>query len=301
MTIRYRKRFVFYLLTLGFTALFFFAQGGIYRFLQTSSIRYFDADLTSLALGRIQALAGAGGNVVFMGSSQTERLLPTQDVVVMGLYGSPFSMAWEKFFPQGHYDEGALLLLEANHMLNHDNSALLKDVNDWSFRIMAGSAHFSMAAKPSSMLLSYIAYKFLGIKEAQDAKDVFVLSIASKIESATLPTLDETSLAIAQKRISSIKEMQNQGYNPCLVFLPTRYQEADDLKHEEKALSAARYVAMITQVPLLNYLKAPYIDQLQFTDSHHLKSIHPINTKFRNTIINDAKKALKWEIDSNKK
>lgn len=291
----------------------FIAQYATYQWMQNRSVRIYDADYTTISLSRLQALNGAEGSVVMMGSSQTERFLPTKDLVVMGIPGSSFQTAWEHFFPQGTYPSGSIILLEGNLLTNADNQSLLDSCNEPLFKLKSGSPHFSMSARPSALLLTYLIYKFKGFANLQHTKLCLSDSIqhpenAPSLERADLHAkarsidyyMNEHALNVClDARISTIHEMQQRGYSPVILFYPTHYREESDINAELLRLNIAHYIAQQTGIPFLNYRDYDCKNKLDFTDTHHLKTTSIHTSLFRNTMIRDAKAALQKSESAN--
>lgn len=306
MTRNRQRRLHFYLCIIIGMGLMFVGQYVAYQWMQNRSVRVYDAGFTTISLSRLQTLNGASGKVVMMGSSQTERFLPTKDLVIMGIPGSSYQTAWENFFQQGDYPQGSILLLEGNLLTNPDNQSLLESANEPLFQLKSGSPHFSMAARPSALLFTYLIYEFKGfanlqhvkqciaenIQEPESAAALRLTEIYAQAQSTDFFMSERAIAACLDARIKAIREMQERGYRPVMLFYPTRYQEQGALDVERMRMEMAHYIALQTGIPFLNYHDVAWKNKLQFTDTHHLKSMNIQTSLFRNTIVRDAKAAL---------
>ncbi len=290
---RQRRRLFYLSIPLG-AVILLIVQAFCYWHMQSSAVRMLDSDTDSITLMRLQALQEKKAPIALLGSSQTERLQSSADCIVIGVPGSSFMAGWQYFVKDGNYNSGTILMLEGNLSLNGTTEGIIERTQEYFFKLLASSPNFSQAARPSTMLLSKIAsYLFARDTDARFAQEQALdqeraLSL-EQLEMVSSLNMDGDLRERLHTRIDAILAMKKAGFKPCFIFYPTRYQTKQDLDLEQARLSCVRYMAQQANIPLFNYLKADFAAQLQFSDTHHLRSTHISTSMLRNTIMDDVR------------
>lgn len=258
----------------------FALQGAVWEFLSAHKARFVSENYYHITLGRLQNASLLRGDTVILGSSITERLFSSDDIAVIGVPGSSF-LGGMQFVPYESFPPGTVFVLEANNIFAGVISGVIDDTKKWSFRTFRGSRHFSIVAKPSSLLLSLLYYG-KGYGRATDEV------------SATVGGVQPVSLSSAgkwteqQKRqyaalLEGIGSLRARGYRVCLAYIPERKNARHDaMMPRYKMLAAA------ADVPLLDYTASEASEKLEWTDDQHLNSKHTATFRLRNTVARDA-------------
>ncbi len=261
----------------------FVVQSALWDFLVSRKARLLSANTYTITLSRLQNASLLAGNTVMLGSSITERLMPSDDVVVIGVPGSSF-LAGMQLVPYENVAEGAVFVLEANNLFNSVNEDVMAETSKPGFRLFRGSRHFSIAAMPSSLILSWMYY--MSGSYARTLNDRGLLSgealLPSDVSSARAWSESEQKEYAAL--CEGVRELRARGYRVCLFYSPERQPHSHDAKLP-RLMSFAREM----DVPLLDYTRASFVSELILTDDKHLDSKALSTTRFRNTVVRDAR------------
>ncbi len=260
----------------------FFLQALAWEYLKAHKARFVSENGFDVTLGRLQNTPYLTGNTIIMGSSITERLMPTDDVAVIGVPGCSFLAACE-FVPYDSFPKGTVCVLEANNIFNGIREDVVADTRKWSFRFFQGSRHFSVVAKPSSLLLS-LAY-YLTTPGSAMSGDRMTLTDAPllPLTEEAAPQWTDAQKADHYKEIEGIRQLQARGYRVCLAYVPER-----DVTRRAGIWSDVLALARAADVPVLDYSLSPATKGLKWTDSIHLDSKAKSTGRLRNTIARDA-------------
>lgn len=264
-------------------AILFIIQHCVFLMLDNRGARLVSPIFQDITMIRLQRLHKLQGNAIILGSSMTERLMASPQTAVLGVPGSSFTAGLKLLSKESPLPTETTYILEVNNLFSGINHAVLKDAAEWDFRLFKNSHHFSIAAKPTNLLLSLIYY----LKNPEYAQtnvpepDTPVLQPVN-LEHYALPTPHE--LSQWQDVMAGIADIRSQGGRICLVQFPSRDAHMFDTSYTN-ACKLARYL----QIPILNYNTDEWRNRLIFTDSHHLDSKQASTGVFRETIARDAK------------
>lgn len=264
-------------------AILFIIQHCVFLMLDSRGARLVSPIFQDITMIRLQRLHKLQGNAIILGSSITERLMTSPKTAVLGVPGSSFTAGIKLLSKESPLPTETTYILEVNNLFNGINHAVLKDAAAWDFRFFRDSHHFSIAAKPTNLLLSF-AYFLKNPEYAQTnipEPDSHVLQPVN-LEHCDLPTPHE--LEQWQDVLAAIADIRRQGGRICLVQFPSRDVHKFDTSYAN-ACKLARYL----QIPILNYNTEEWRNRLVFTDSHHLDSKQASTGVFRETIARDAK------------
>lgn len=275
-------------ITASAVCLFLFSvQWGVHYFLESRNARLISALFQDITMIRLQNIPKLEGDAIILGSSLTERLMASKQTAVLGVPGSPFTAGLHLLNGVVSFPAGTTYILEINNLFNEINKPLLDDTEKWNFRIFRNSRNFSIAAKPSNLLLSgiyYIARPEL-VQNQQIIPDTPVLQPAL-LETASAPTAQD--LESWKNILAGIGQIRAMGGRICLVMYPTVNPE-----HYAESYRKACKLAKYTGLPILNYNTEYWRKKLVFTDGSHLKSQDAGTWQFRETIARDAKACAK--------
>lgn len=236
-----------------------------------------------ISLIRLQNIQKLKGDTLMMGSSLTERFLSNDTTAVLGIPGNSFVSGLELMENVVEFPVGTTYILETNNILNDPNELVLVDARRWDFNVFRDSPHFSVAAKPSNLLLSCLAFI---LRPATDY---------STTNSASVPVLPPESLVQVEdmtpkertewrRIIEGVNKIRQKGGRICMVRLPVR-----DASRYQTSYDAACKIAKFAQIPVLNYNTPYWRNSLHFTDGIHLSSRARSTSAFRDVIVRDAK------------
>ncbi len=261
----------------------FLIQACLWEYLVAHRARFVSVNSYTITLSRLQNSSMLKGDTVILGSSITERLMSSDDVAVIGVPGSCF-LAGKQLVNYENFAPGTVFVLEANNFFSAISEDVMADTRKLGRRLFRGNRHFSIAAMPSSLLLSAIYYAtgsyshLLADKEVLDESPLKPVNV----ESSAPLTAEERTHCAAQ--IEGIHDLRARGYRVCMAFIPGRVR-GNHAELMPKLMSFAHDM----NVPLLDYTDCAYVPELIFTDSVHLDSKQLSTTRFRNTIARDAK------------
>lgn len=261
-------------------------QGSAWEFLHRHNARFVSENHYHITLSRLQNASLLAGNTVFLGSSITERLISTDEIAVIGVPGSSF-LGGMQFVPYESFPRGTVFVLEANNVFSGVVQGVIEDTDKWTFRAFRGSRHFSIAAKPSSLLLSLVYFWKDPRRSLSTDRGVLPGNPAEPCLPAVSP-LEGEAARQAERRYRSLldgmAELRSRGYRLCLAFVPER-----NASHHEKDLARMQELAALADVPLLDYTGSEAARQLEWTDDRHLNSKALSTARLRNTIARDAR------------
>ncbi len=260
----------------------FVAQGVLWECLHACRARLLSSNHNTITLSRLQNTTMLTGSTVMLGSSITERLMPSDDIATIGVPGSNF-LGGMQLVRYENFPAGTVFVLECNHMFSPVNEDVLNETKKWSFQMFRGSRHFSIAAMPSSLLLSALYYMTGAYTHTLHDKALLSDSVCQPRQVGDAERMTEDELRQCAALAEGIRELRARGYRVCLAFMPER----DSSRYDSimpRILSFAREV----DVPVLDYTQQPFAAQLEFTDSVHLSSRALSTTRFRNTVARDA-------------
>lgn len=264
-------------------SILFIIQNCVFQILENRGARFVSPIFQDITMIRLQRLHTLQGKAIILGSSITERLMASPVTAVLGVPGSSFTAGLKLLSRESSLPTDTTYILEVNNMFNGINHAVLKDASTWDFLFFRDSHHFSIAAKPTNLLLSCIYHlkspEYALTKIPQPNSSVLQ---PANMEHAELPTPEE--LVQWKEVLDGIADIKRQGGRICFVHFPSREAHMFDSSYT-KACKLARYL----QVPILNYNTEEWRNKLVFTDSHHLDSKHSSTGVFRETIARDAK------------
>lgn len=263
--------------------LLFTIQGGIYHFLESKGSRFVSPTFLDITMIRLQRIHKLQGDAVILGSSITERLMASPRTAVVGVPSSSFLAGLHLINQNRPFPEGTTYIIETNNLFNGIYKPVLDDAAKWDFQLFRNSRHFSMAAKPTNLVLSFIYY----CKTAKTSTGMSALAYNQQtqpenVDHAEPPSTQE--LDEWRDIMAGIEQIKKQGGRICLVQFPTRNPHEFDASHAK-----ARKLAKHFNIPLLDYNTDEWRTRLVFTDARHLNSKVPSTSMFRETIARDAK------------
>ena len=264
-------------------SILFILQHCVFQALESRGARLVSPIFQDITMIRLQRLHKLQGDAIILGSSITERLMASPETAVLGVPGSSFTAGLKLLSKYSAFPADTTYILEVNNIFSGVNQAVLKDAAAWDFHFFKDSHHFSIAAKPTNLLLSSIYY----LKNPEYAqKNIPELNTKVlqpvNLEHTNLPTPQE--LAQWKDVLEGIADIKQRGGRICLVQFPSRDADMFNVSYTN-ACKLARYL----QLPILNYNTEEWRNRLTFTDSHHLDSKQASTSIFRETIARDAK------------
>ena len=243
-------------------------------------------DITMIRLQNVHKLSG---DAVIMGSSMTERLFPSKNTAVIGIPSSSFLAGLQVMKGAVTFPPGTTYIIEINNLFNGVYEPVLKETEKWSFNTFRTSKHFSIAAKPTNLLLS-IAYAVAKpqISSNQDF-DISGEPVQHPQDISAAPSPSEKELKEWQNIIAGIEQIQQHHKGKiCFAGLPT-LAPGDGIESYNKACKLAKYL----NLPVLNYNTDYWRNKLEFTDPRHLNSARPSTLRFRDVVARDARSCSK--------
>lgn len=236
---------------------------------------------------RLQRIHKLQGDTLILGSSITERLVPSAQTAVLGVPSCSFTAGIKLLDGTIQFPKNTTYVLEINNLFNGEYEPVLKDTEEWDFKRFRDSSLLSIAAKPTNMLLSLVYYlqKGNGLHDGKLSLDTPRLH-PENIEAAGMPTPEE--LESWKAIINGIEKIRSMGGRICLARFPTR-----DPHDFDRAYTDACKLANHLNLPVLNYNIDEWKKRLDFSDSRHLNSRAPSTSKFREAIRRDAKACAK--------
>lgn len=240
---------------------------------------------------RLQQVAlQRGDKAVIMGSSMTERLFPSRHIKVIAVPGSPFTSAMSVATEAG-VTLPKLVIIEVNMLFNPDNTEILHKTREWRFRTFRNSKHFSIAARPSSLLYS-LGFSYASRHHfSPESEDLFPCEITAPCNLADAKPWNEEQRRTYAEIVQAIDQLKADGRDVVLAYFPTR-----QMGIHMNSFKLAKGLAKELNIPLLNYSDAPFLPALRFSDSHHLVSSEKTTILFRNTLVRDAMSACGMEL-----
>lgn len=260
-----------------------FLQGHVYTTLRTLNARFVSPIGEENTLIRLQNSHRLTGDVLFMGSSLTERLLSHKKYASIALPGSPFTSSLSLLNDPHQFSPGTVYILETNNMFSKDNESVILRTKKWDFDIFRDSIHFSIAAKPLNLLVTCIFYITEHNKNLTD--DIMEEVNITPQDLTNTADISVNQLIEWQSIINGINELRARNGKICFVYLPCKNRSSYYEDNYEKACILAKHL----NIPVLNYNESKLIDRLHYTDSSHLNSRKKSTIMFMNTVARDAK------------
>ncbi len=236
-----------------------------------------------ISLIRLQNIQKLKGDTLMMGSSITERFRSNETTAVLGIPGNSFVSGLELMENVVEFPAGTTYILETNNILNEPNELVLVDARKWDFRVFRGSPHFSVAAKPSNLILSYLEFI---LRPGADYSSTNCDAVPSLSPEPLVQVNDMTAEEQTEWRrvIDGVRKIRQKGGRICMVRLPV-----SDASRYQASYEAACKIAKFAQIPVLNYNTPYWRHSLHFPDGTHLDSRARSTSMFRDVIVRDAK------------
>lgn len=267
----------------GSCLLCFAIQGAVWEWLAGHKARFVSENYYHITLGRLQNASLLSGTTVILGSSITERLLSTDDIAVIGVPGSCFlgGMQFVNFDALPPPSD-TVFVLEGNNMFAGVLGGVIADTKKWSFRAFRGSRHFSIVAKPSSLLLSLLYYG-KGNAAPTDERGTLKKDPVQPLALGQVCKWGEQQKRRYASLLDGIRSLRARGYRVCISYIPEREQHRHDAE-----LPLLMGLADAAGVPLLDYNNVFGGEELEWTDERHLNSKVASTSRLRNTLARDA-------------
>lgn len=262
--------------------LFFVLQWGVYHYLLSNETRFVSPVAEENTIIRLQNASQLRGDVLFMGSSLTERLLPQDNLTTLATPGSSFTASLALLKDPNQFKPGTVYVLEVNNMFSGEDPQLLEKTREWGFNNFRDSSHFSMAAKPASLIVSLV-YSFLSKDKGRSYKP-FDDIVTTPEDTSTSPSLTGDEIREWAALIQGIEQIKSRGGKICLVYMPLKVMSENYKSSYQKGRKFANYL----KLPLLNYQETDVFKYLVYTDSTHLKSSDEATKRFMRTVARDA-------------
>lgn len=279
-----KSRYKWHILTALLVCFFLFIiQGRVFQQLEFMKARLVSPNYLDITMIRLQRIHKLQGDSIIMGSSITERLMSSTQTAVLGVPSSSFTAGLKLMEEVVTFPAGTTYILETNNMFNGIYAPVLNDATDWFFHFTRDSRHFSIAAKPTNLLLSSIYHIISKKGQSSPAGNHYRPEIRPE-DLGSIPSPSPSELEEWREIISGINEIKRMGGKICFVQFPTRNPHEFDSSYK-KACKLARHL----QIPVLNYNTEEWRQSLVFTDSRHLNSRDPNTGILRETMARDAK------------
>lgn len=278
----YKRKYYCVFFALLSCALFFILQACVYNLLKEKEARFVSPIGEENTLIRLQDAHNMNSNILFMGSSITERLLPQKNISSIAMSHSSFTCTLKFLKNRKQFAPGTVYILEINNMFQTDYKELLARTEEWDFNYFRDSAHFSFAAKPMNLIASSIFY-FLEHKQSS-TEDTFDVPPALPIPNNDVADITDKQLKEWDYLIQGIKEIRDKGGRICFVLHPY----TGDRKYFMISYEKSRILAKHLNIPVLNYNAPEWINRLTFTDPIHLHSRKESTIMYMNTVARDA-------------
>ena len=265
--------------------LFLGAQYGVRHFIETGGGRIVLENRNELSsLSRLQCASEQFGDVVILGSSQTERLIPGNGIVCIGAPGSSFQ-AGLKFLNPALLHPGTVVVIEGDHILSGE-SGLMKDADKMLFKIGMRIKPLSLSSRPSALVVSLLQH--LKTRKLYDAQQN-----ASTLDYKTSPRNAEIVDGIAMDEnirgvVRDICGIQKMGAQVMIAIFPKAREPS---VADREILHDACRIADLAGVPVFDYQNGSLRGMLTFQDEVHLLPTAMSTFRFRNTIARDARAA----------
>jgi len=275
-------------------ALCFAAQYAARRHLESRQARLFLENFDIISAARLQVAHKQTGDVIILGSSQTERLIPGEGIVVVSMPGSSF-LGGLPFVPESLIHSNATMVLEGNRLLNGISGYVANTEKPW-FKVGRRMPCFALTSRPSSLLVSFIQHGLShGKLQSQATAPSFDVSCQTNFAAfaSVAQFSPETTQTLADV-VHAIRSLQASGVTVCIAIYP----QTNDLTDENSEIFAAiAEVSRQTQCPVLDYYHLLGSAPLAFSDTHHFISMDARTFRFRNTLARDARtlRRQRWE------
>ncbi len=279
---RKKRRVRLIICTLLSLLLCFFVQRSAFNYLEGKKTPFVSPDFLEITMIRLQNVYKLKGRVVILGSSLTERLRSSDEVSVVGVPGSCFLAGLRLLDETAQIPTDATYVLEINNMFNGIYDPVLKDAQQWRFRIFRDSPHFSLGAKPTNLILSYIYYLRMAnllylTNDCGNGPRHFPVDLTN------VGALTDLEKKKWHDLMCGIESIRDRGGRVCMVRYPSRNPNLYAQSYEY-ACKLARYM----DVPILDYNTEYWRNFLDMPDGAHLNSRATSTFLFRNVIARDA-------------
>ncbi len=255
-----------------------------YYALEAADARFVSPISGENTLIRIQRLNALKGNIdtVFMGSSITERLLSRGRCATVAVSHSPYMTGIQQMKGNVTFAPGTVYVLETTNMMHPVSNEITARMQQVDFRIFKTSPIFSIAAKPTNLLVSSLFYA-CNFENKQDVSP-FDTPVAQPLDLENVADLTPEEVVIFKDFIDGIEELRRMGGKCVFMHYPRTLQKSNFDKNQEIACQIAKYVG----IPVLNYNTPYWNKKLHFSDGFHLISRDPLTIRFMNTVARDA-------------
>ena len=267
----------------GSLMLFLGAQYGMRHFIEAEGGRIVLENRNELSsLSRLQCAREQSGDVVILGSSQTERLIPGNGVVCIGVPGSSFQ-AGLKFLNPALLHSGTVVVIEGDHILSGE-SGLMKDADKLLFKLGMRMKPLSLASRPSALIVSLgMHLKMRRLYDAQQNAPAFDLSPRYGSAEAEDGLVSQAKIDAV---VGDIAAIQKTGAKVMIAIFPKQH----GLSVEDRRLVRDVFrVAGRAGVRVIDYNGGLPEGVLDFQDEVHLVPTAMSTFRFRNTIARDAR------------
>lgn len=255
-----------------------------YYALEAAGARFVSPIYGENTLIRIQRLSKLKGNIdtVFMGSSITERLLSRGRCATVAVSHSPYMTAIQQMKGNVTFAPGTVYVLETTNMMHPSANEITARMAQTDFKLFRTNPIFSIAAKPTNLLVSSLFYASTFRKQPEETP--FDTPVAQPVDLEDVESLTPEEIVLYKEYIDGIAELRSMGGKCVFMNHPRTIQRSDFDRNQEIACKIAKHVG----IPVLNYNTPYWNEKLHFSDGFHLVSRDPLTIRFMNTVARDA-------------
>lgn len=255
-----------------------------YYSLEAAGARFVSPIYGENTLIRIQRLSKLKGNIdtVFMGSSITERLLSRGRCATVAVSHSPYMTGIQQMKGNVTFAPGTVYVLETTNMMHPSTNEITARMEQTDFKLFKTSPIFSIAAKPTNLLVSSFLYASDLRKQMEESPFDTPVSKPLGLEDTADLTPEEVSRY--KDYIDGISELRRMGGKCVFLHHPRTIDNSDFDRNEMIACKIAKYMG----IPVLNFNTPYWNEKLHFSDGFHLVSQDPLTVRFMNTVARDA-------------
>lgn len=267
-------------------AMLLLVQVGVRHFIEVGGGRIVLESRNEISsLARLQCAGEQSGDVVILGSSLTERLIPGNGIVCIGVPGSSFE-AGLRFLNPELLRSGTIVVIEGNHIFAGE-SDLMKDTDTFLFRLGMKVKPLSLASRPSALIVSLIQHlKMRSMYEAQQNAAAFEVQVSRGEVEVGGGDVGGGEDAKVDEVVKTIKGIQRTGAKVVIAVFP---KKSGWDREDEKMVREVARVGELAGVTVVDYGVELRDEVLVFQDGVHFVPTAMSTFRFRNTIARDAR------------
>lgn len=215
--------------------------------------------------------------VIIIGNSRVDRLVASPKVAVYGVPGSSF-LDGLSLIDLDKVPKGCVFCLDASGLFHPTQHEVLDSTQAPYLQLTKNIRPLKLTSRPVSLAMTLVyglAFSVPKVPLADNYASDTTLELYDR-KPASVPVNE-----YHRAEVDAISDLKARGFKVCLLFLPDKSEATG---RYVDIYPMAQQLAAETGIPILSMQSRRIIDQVIFTDTHHLKKECVETYKIRNTI-----------------